>query len=56
MATKRFKIQYRDPDTDEIITIEEDFEDSERFPAKMWAEDKAYSLADKGWNRVTEID
>jgi hypothetical protein len=51
---KRFLIKYKDPDTGETISIVEDFNDSEKFPAKIWAEDLAYSLADKGWYSVTE--
>lgn len=51
----RFRIEYRHPETDEAMSIEEDFEDTEEISAKEWAEDYAYTLADKGWYRVTEI-
>lgn len=52
---KTFEIQYRDPQTGFIETIRETFEDSQVGCAKMWAEDYAYTLADKGWYRLKEL-
>ena len=59
---KKFRIEYLDPETEEIITIFEEFEDSlptEDSPllitAKEWAEDLAYSCSDKRWYEVTEV-
>ena len=56
MGKKRFEIQYRDPETEETITVEKEFDDNPpEFPAKLWAEDYAYTRADKGWYRVREL-
>ena len=51
---KKFKITYRDPQTDECATVKMEFDDTPEFPAKMWAEDWAYMKADKGWYEVIE--
>jgi hypothetical protein len=55
MTKKRFQITYRDPDTLEKVKVEREFDHTEEFPAKMWAEDLAYTLADKGWYEVKEM-
>lgn len=55
MTTKTFKIAYKNPITGEIELTEKSFEDTPTFPAAMWAEDYAYTLADKGWYKVTEL-
>lgn len=52
--SKTFEITYRCPDSGEIKTIERDFDDSEEFPARMWADDLGYGLADKGWYEIKE--
>lgn len=52
---KRFRITYDDPKTSETVTIEREFEDSATVAAREWAMDFAYTLANKGWNRVEEI-
>ena len=54
----RFKIEYRDPETDKVEVDYCDFEDSHDphfISAKQWAEDRAYMLADKGWYQVEEV-
>lgn len=57
---KKFKITYMDPDVgEEVITIEE-FEDYVMdnggiITAEEWAEDFAYTAADKGYHKVEEI-
>lgn len=51
----RFRIEYFDPETKEIETVYESFEDTKDITAKQWAEDAAYSYADKHWHCVTEI-
>lgn len=64
-----FKIQYRDPETEEVRTEHHEFEDwsgratlhgeptgpTLHISAKEWAEDWAYTAADKGWYKVTEV-
>ena len=70
MSTKKFKIEYIDPTTKEMCEFVEEFTDTppmgiipgfndvelpRGIPAKEWAEDLAYSLADKGWHKVTEV-
>lgn len=50
-----FEITYTDPKTNETAKVEKEFEDSHEFPAKMWAEDYGYTLADKGWFMVREL-
>ena len=53
-----FKVEYKDPETEEIVVEERVFEGSEDDPtmtAEEWAKDYAYTMADKGWNQVTEI-
>lgn len=55
---KKFLICYEDPYTKDLLYKTCEFEDSYDpvfISAKNWAEDYAYSLADKGWNHVTEI-
>ena len=63
----KFKIEWTDPDTGEYQQKIDEFEDSPAgvcpntgtrygaISARMWAEDHAYMLADKGWHRVTEV-
>lgn len=54
----RFRIEYRDPETNELKEVEKECEDStdpHLITAREWAEDHAYMLADKGWYRITEI-
>lgn len=63
-----FRITYIDPDTQEQVTVRERYEDSpatEEIPgftvahkfisAREWAEDAAYSYADKGPFTVTQL-
>lgn len=50
----RFRIEYNDPSTGERCSVDRTFEDGDGLSAKEWAEDYAYSRADKGWYRVTE--
>ena len=55
---KTFKITYIDPATEEERVIIQDFEDtvSPNISAREWAEDFAYSLADKGEHKVEELE
>jgi hypothetical protein len=50
----KFLIEYRDPTTEEWKQEMVEFLDSASIPAKEWAEDYAYTLADKGEHKVTE--
>ena len=50
-----FRISWTDPETEEPETVEKWFEDSATVTAKEWAEDWAYTQADKGPNRVIEV-
>lgn len=59
---RRFRITYQDPATGEMITVEREFEDTPAVPgvndfisAADWAEDYAYSAADKGSYTVKEM-
>jgi len=54
MAT--FKIEYKDPETGERREVEFTDFDTADFTARYWAEDYGYTLADKGWYKVTEIE
>ena len=65
MAKTEFKITYRDPksitpDSEGDLIVESiEFEDSTHWPfttAREWAEDYAYTMADKGWYTVEEVD
>lgn len=65
----KFKIEYRNPENNEIETVIKVFEDTpditnpNRVPpgtptsmtALDWATDLAYSLSDKGWFQVTQL-
>lgn len=65
----RYKITYTDPQSGEKKVVEEDFKDSppcgvvpgyndvahNGISAREWAEDLAYSLADKGAYTVEEV-
>ena len=53
--TKTYLITYRDPESQEMMSVEKIFTDSEEFPARMWAEDYGYALADKGYYEVVEV-
>lgn len=52
---KTFRIEYRDPQTDEKIIVVKEFEDTETISAREWAEDWAYSAADKGASKIVEV-
>jgi hypothetical protein len=51
----KFLIEYRDPLTGDWEQTMVKFPDSANIPAKDWAEDYAYTLADKGEHKVTEV-
>lgn len=55
MSKKRFRMEYENPETGEIIYTEREFGDADGVPAQVWAEDYAHGLADKGYHRVEEI-
>lgn len=53
-----FRIKYFDPDEEQFKTTEMEFKDSEnpKISAREWAEDWAYSAADKRCDyTITEI-
>lgn len=52
---KKFKITYINPDTQEEEEVIQSFEDTQTVTAEEWAEDYAYSLADKGPHTVEVI-
>lgn len=59
---RRFRITYQDPATGEMVTVELEFEDTPAVPgihgfvsAEQWAEDYAYSAADKGSYTIKEV-
>jgi hypothetical protein len=51
----KFLIEYRDPVTGDWKQEMVKFSDSANILAKDWAEDYAYTLADKDEHKVTEI-
>lgn len=54
--TRRFRIEYKDPETGEPMTTVEDFTDEPGFAtARELAEDMAYTIADKGAYTITEM-
>ena len=61
---KKFKIIYKDPESDpddpKYKTVVEEFTDTQgeygHISAYMWAEDYAYSLSDKGFYTIEEIN
>lgn len=55
-----FKVEYRDPESEEKVTEHKHFEPlilkgEIAASAKETAEDYAYTKADKGWHRVTQV-
>jgi hypothetical protein len=52
----RFKIEFNDPETGEPRVEYKDFEESfgPKITAREWAEDWAYSAADKGRYELSE--
>jgi len=50
----KFKIKYTDPETGEEEVVK-DFEDTPTVSAREWAEDYAYTLADKGHYEIEEV-
>lgn len=51
----RFKISYLDPKTGEPKVVFVDIEPTDQITAREWAEDYAYSLADKGKFEIEEV-
>ena len=51
----RFKLEWLDPITREFKSDVIECEDTAAVTAAEWAEDAAYSAADKGWHRVTKL-
>lgn len=51
----KWRIEYVDPETGEDVAVEIETTATETVSAREWAEDRAYSLADKGWYEITEI-
>ena len=54
MTKKTFNIYYTDPETGEEVVVMKSFSDIETISAKEWAEDWAYTVADKGHYEVEE--
>lgn len=53
--SKTFKISWRDPESGELQSVVKAFTGDSEFPPHEWAQDYAYSKADKGWYRVEEV-
>ena len=57
----KYEIHYRCPRTNALLSVVEDFEDSgckgsgNFITAESWAEDMGYTLSDKGWYTVEEV-
>lgn len=51
----RYKIEYAEPETGVMKTIETEQADCGDITSRQWAEDLAYSLADKGYYKVTLV-
>ena len=58
----KFRITYRDPESGEQVSVEEEYHDTPAVPgvhafvsARDWADDAGYSYADKGPYRVEAI-
>lgn len=51
----RFRIEYINPETNEAIKEVIEFEDTASVSAQEWAEDYAYTVADKGAHEVTQL-
>ena len=47
-GTLKFRLEYTDPETGELEEYISEFKDTLTVSALEWAEDMAYSLADKG--------
>jgi len=52
----RFKVEYWNSRDEEYAEDVVEYEDSEQVSAEEWAEDAAYTVADKHWYRVTRLD
>jgi hypothetical protein len=50
-----FRIQWTDPETGEAQDVEKEFHDTPTVTAREWAEDWAYTQADKGPSTITEV-
>jgi hypothetical protein len=51
----QFLIEYTDPQTGEEKQVAAEFTDGNGVSAREWAEDYAYTLADKGRYTVKEV-
>ena len=51
----KYRIIYRDPQTEETVNVIKTFEKEEHISAKAWAEDWAYAVSDKAVYSITEI-
>ncbi len=51
----KFQIVYLHHETEEVVKEIHEFKDTEVISAKEWAEDYAYTMADKGYYIVFEI-
>lgn len=52
---ERYRIEYKDPETQEVKTHEGIYQDTADASAMDWAVDHAYSLSNKGWFQVEKI-
>jgi hypothetical protein len=52
----KFKIEYWDPKKEEYVEDVVEFEDTETVSADEWAEDAAYTAANKHWHQVTRLN
>ena len=51
----KFKITYRDPESEATKEVVMEFNASGAISARDWARDWAYSAADKGWYEIEEL-
>lgn len=51
----RYKIEYTDPSSGELKTVETEQADAGKITSREFAEDMGYDLADKGYYKVTLI-
>ena len=51
----KFRIEYIDPETEEEVIEYRNFVDGGGVTAEFWAEDYAYTRADKGWHEVHRL-
>ena len=54
-TVKTFKVEWACPLTGVRLHEDKEFDHTDSFPARSWAEDYGYMKADKGWYKVSEV-